>query len=118
MEIRKATFSDYVSIVRSIQNKKLAYITTQHIRDDITKNRQYVMTDKGKIVAVASVVYDNRYNYSAIKRLCVPNKKNHGKGFAQEMIKFITSCTSGKVGCTPWTDNFPMRHTLEKWVFG
>lgn len=117
MEIRKACNSDYVKIIRAIQNKGIAYITPKHIREDIDKNRQYVMIDKGKVISILSLVYDSKYDYYAMKRLCVTNRKNHGKGYAQKMIETISNSVNGKVGCTPWADNAPMRHTLEKLGF-
>ena len=64
-----------------------------------------------------SLVWDSEYGYYAMKRLCIPNKRNSGKGFAQMMVKYICSSVQGKVGCTPWSSNTPMRHLLEKQGF-
>ena len=118
MEIRKATNNDYIRIVRSIQNKKIDYITPAHVKEDIANNRQFVMVDNEKVVAILSLVYDTNYNYYAMKRLCVMNKKNQGKGFAKAMLAYVSKQTTEKVGCTPWIDNGAMRHTLEKLGFG
>ena len=117
MEIRKATANDYIHIVRSIQNKGIEYITPAHIKADIENDRQFVMVNNEKIVAILSLVYDSNYNYYAMKRLCVMNKKNQGKGFAKAMLQFVSEQTTEKVGCTPWADKGAMRHTLEKLGF-
>jgi len=117
MEIRKATATDYIHIVRSIQNKGIEYITTAHVKADIENGNQFVMVNGEKIVAILSLVYDTDYNYYAMKRLCVMNKKNQGKGFAKAMLAYVSEQTTEKVGCTPWVDNGAMRHTLEKLGF-
>ena len=117
MEIRKATQADYIHIVRAIQNKGISYITPSHVRADVTEGRQFVMVNNGKVIAILSLVWDAQYQYYAMKRLCVTNKRNNGKGYAQEMIRFVSACADGKVGCTPWADNGAMRHTLEKLGF-
>ena len=119
MEIRKADAFDFARIVRCIQNKHISYITPEHVRWDVIFGRQYIMeNDKGKIVAMLSLVWDDSNNYWAMKRLCVPNKRNQGKGYAQEMLKYVSAQVPGeKVGCTPWVDNGAMRHTLEKLGF-
>lgn len=118
MKIRKANQNDYIHIVRSIQNKKISYITAAHIKEDINNGRQYVMTDDNeKVIAILSIIYDNDYHYYAMKRLCVPNKKNRGKGYAKEMIQFVSNSVNDKVGCTPWIENAAVRHTLEKLGF-
>lgn len=103
--------------MRSIQNKHIDYITTEHIKTDVQSGRQYIMEEDGKILAILSLVYDEQFDYYAMKRLCVPNKKNQGKGYAQEMLRFVSQQTTAKVGCTPWVDNGAMRHTLEKLGF-
>lgn len=118
MEIRRAVNADYIKIVRAIQNKGIEYITPAHVREDISLGRQFVMMDdNGKVIAILSLVYDAQYGYFAMKRLCVTNRKNNGKGYAQMMLKVVSGQASGKVGCTPWIDNGAMRHTLEKLGF-
>jgi RimJ/RimL family protein N-acetyltransferase len=117
VEIRKANFSDYIKIVRSIQNKNISYITPAHVREDIKHNRQFVMCENGKVVGILSLVWDNDYNYFAMKRLCITNRKNQGKGYAQMLLSYVSSTVSGKVGATPWSSNAPMCHTLEKLGF-
>lgn len=117
MEIRRAVNADYIKIVRAIQNKGIEYITPAHVKEDISLGRQFVMMDNDKVVAILSLVYDAEYGYFAMKRLCVTNKQNRGKGYAQMMLKHVSAQANGKVGCTPWIDNSAMRHTLEKLGF-
>ena len=117
MEIRRAINADYIKIVRAIRNKGIEYITPAHVKEDISLGRQFVMMDNNKVVAILSLVYDAEYGYFAMKRLCVTNKQNRGKGYAQMMLKHVSAQANGKVGCTPWIDNGAMRHTLEKLGF-
>lgn len=118
MTIRKSTEKDYISIVRSIQNKKIGYITPNLIKKDIEMGRQYIMVDDfGKIIAMLSLVYEPNFNYYSMKRLCVPNKKNGGKGYATMMLDYVSHQTTAKVGCTPWADNKAMRQILTKLGF-
>lgn len=111
--IRKATNEDYIHIVRAIQNKHISYITTAHVKQDIYDGKMFVMIVNEKIVAILSLTYDKDYNYYAMKRLCILNKKNCGKGYAREMLAYVSKQTTKKVGCTPWIDNGAMRHILE-----
>ncbi len=117
MEIRKATEADYIKVVRSVQCKKIAYITPSHVRQDIQNEQQFIMVEGTKLIAMLSLVYDPVHKYYAMKRLCVPNKRNQGKGYAVQMIQYVSSLVDGKVGCTPWVDNLAVRHTLEKLGF-
>jgi len=117
MEIRRAVNADYIKIVRAIQNKGIEYITPAHVREDISLGRQFVMVDNNKVIAILSLVWDAEYGYFAMKRLCVTNKQNKGKGYAQMMLKHVSAQANGKVGCTPWIDNGAMRHSLEKLGF-
>ena len=115
--IRKATAHDYKKIATALYNKKIPYITAAHSKEDIENNRQYVIEEKGKIIAIVSIVYDAQYNYYAIKRLCVLNKKNNGKGYAFQLLSYCATLSFPKIGCTPWSDNQAMRHMLNKLNF-
>lgn len=117
MEIRKARQADYIHIVRSIQRKRIDYITPAHVQQDIESEQQFVMVDGVRVIAILSLVYDQEHGYYAMKRLLIPNRKNCGKGYAQMMLRFVSAQAQGKVGCTPWADNLAMRHTLEKLGF-
>lgn len=114
MIITKAVEADYIHILRAMQNKHIEYISMQQIRIDIYNSCMYKCVDNGKIIAILSVVWDKTYNYYAIKRLCILQKKNRGKDITELFIDYIIGKYSGKIGCTPWVDNSAMRHILEK----
>lgn len=113
MRIRVATKADYLWIVRVIGKKNLSYCTTDHIRSDFAWNRLYCVYEGDRVLATFSLVYDWRFEYMAIKRLCVLNKKNEGRGIARFAIHSILPYLRGKVGATPWEDNVAMRKVLE-----
>ena len=114
MRIRVATKEDYLWIARVIGKKNLSYCTANQIRDDFTWNRLYCVYEGEKVLATFSLVYDWRFEYLAIKRLCVLNKKNEGKGIARFAVHSILKYISGtKVGATPWENNTALRHILE-----
>ena len=115
--IRKATAHDYKSIAMALNNKKIPYITAAHAHEDIKNNRQYVLEENGKIIGIISIVYDSQYKYYAMKRLCILNKKNNGKGYAFQLLSYCAALPYTKIGCTPWTDNEPMKHMLTKLNF-
>jgi len=114
MRIRVATKEDYLWIARVIGKKNLSYCTANQIKDDFTWNRLYCVYEGDKVLGTFSLVYDEQWDYVAIKRLCVLNKKNHGKGIARfaihEILRYLHNC---KVGATPWEDNTTVRHILE-----
>lgn len=114
MIIRLAEKADYIHIVRSLQNKKIAYNTPSHIRADLFNHRLFVIEEKGKIIAQCALVEEPNYGYTAIKRLCIYNKKNCGRGLANAFIEFFADRISSPLGCTPWEENVAMRHILEK----
>lgn len=113
MRIRVATKEDYLWIARVIGKKNLSYCTANQIRDDYSWNRLYCVYEEDKVLATFSLVYDWRYEYLAIKRLCILNKKNEGRGIARFAIHSILPYLRGKVGATPWEDNVAMRKALE-----
>ena len=114
MIITKAVEADYIHIMRAIQNKHIEYITPYHVYRDIYDKKMYKCVDNGKIVAIVSVIWDKTYKYYAIKRLCILQKENRGKGITHLFLEYIKNKYWGKIGCTPWVDNEPMRHILEK----
>ena len=114
MRIRVATQSDYRWIMNAVCRKQLPFCTCNHIKDDFTWGRLYCVYEEDKVLATFSLVYDYDYDYLAIKRMCILNKKNEHKGIARfathEILKYIHNC---KVGATPWEDNTAVRHILE-----
>lgn len=117
MMIRQATTNDTIHVVRSLQNKRIEYATTAMAKADISNSRMYLLEEDGKIVAMCSVVYDNHYDYYAIKRVVVFNKKNCGKGYASSLISYVSSLGFSSIGCTPWIDNISMQKLLIKLGF-
>lgn len=113
MSIRKATTADYRSIARSLANKQISYITSNHARTDIENGNLYVIEDNGTILAQCALVYEPQYGYHAIKRLVVYNRKNLGCGLAQRFLSYFTAMPY-TLGCTPWADNERMKYLLYK----
>lgn len=115
MELRKAkTPEEMQKIERAVALKKLPYCTTAQVATDhYVYDRLYVVAEGEKILAILSLVEEKEYNYTAIKRLCILNKKNRGKGIARFALHEIQKVVSGRIGATPWTDNAPVRHILE-----
>ena len=116
MEIRKATREDLIHVVRSLQNKGIDYNTTAQAKTDILNNRLYVVVDNNKIIGSCALVEETEYNYTAIKRVCIYNKKNCGKGIASMLIKYICELGIENLGATPW-NNQGMIRVFEKCGF-
>jgi len=114
MEIRYATAADAIHVIRSLQNKNIAYNTTAQAKEDITNGRLLVAEIDGRLVGSIAIVPEPNYNYTALKRLCVYNKKDHGKGIANELIKTAAALVDGPVGGTPWNTNPVTTHLFEK----
>lgn len=114
MTIRIANKSDYRGVARSLANKNISYISSTHAKNDIENNRLFIMEENGKAIAQCALVYEPLYNYYAIKRLVVYNKKNCGRGIAQQFISFFCAMDLPALGCTPWVDNVAMKKLLER----
>ena len=114
MIIRFATPSDTIHIVRSLQNKKIEYNTVEQAKNDIKQNRLLIAIIDNKIVGSIAIVPEPVYSYTALKRLCVYNKKYCGKGIANQLIATAASLTPGPVGATPWVSNPATIHLFEK----
>lgn len=114
MRIRLATQTDVYKIRNAVRRKNLLYCTPYQIAEDFTYGRLYCVYEGDKVLGTFSLVYDEQWKYVAIKRLCILNKKNQGKGIARfaihEILKYLHNC---KVGATPWEDNIAVRHILE-----
>lgn len=114
MRIRVANQKDVIKIRNAVRRKNLPYCTPCQIADDFVNGRLYCVYEGDKVLGTFSLVYDEQWEYVAIKRLCVLNKKNHGKGIARfavhEILRYLHNC---KVGATPWEDNTAVRRILE-----
>ena len=114
MELRKATRKDLMKVCRAIGYKtNLPYIRVEDAMSDFLHDRIYVVAEGEKVFATVSLVPEPDYGYTAIKRLCILNKKNQGKGIARFALHEIQRMVSGRIGATPWEDNCAMRHILE-----
>lgn len=115
MELRKArTVEEVQKIERAVALKKLPYCTSAQIASDYyAYDRLYVVTEGEKILATLSLVEESEYGYMAVKRLCILNKKNRGKGIARFALHEIQKKVKGRIGGTPWVDNAPVRHIFE-----
>lgn len=116
MEIRYASKKDTLSVVRSLQNKKIDYNTTKQAKEDIANNRMIVVVDNNKIVASCALVEEPTYNYTAIKRLCVFNNKNRRKGYGSALMNYVCSLGIKNLGATPWNNTGAIR-LFEKFGF-
>ena len=114
MIIRFATLSDTIHVVRSLQNKKIEYNTVEQAKSDIEQKRLLVAVIDNKIVGSIAIVPEPAYSYTALKRLCVYNKKYRGRGIANQLITTATNLTPGPVGATPWANNPATIHLFEK----
>ena len=114
MMIRLATKADYKGVACSLRNKNIEYITSSHAKNDIENQCLFVMEEEGKIIAQCALVREAAYNYYAIKRLVVYNKKNCGRGIAEKFITFFCEKDIPTLGCTPWKDNAVMKKLLER----
>ena len=114
MELRKANLYEVQKVARVVGRKHLDYITVNHLVWDYNNNQLYVVVEGEKILAIASLVPEPDYEYIAIKRLCVLNKGNCGKGIGSFAVRELSKVVSGeRIGATPWTDNIAMRNLLE-----
>lgn len=114
MELRKANLYEVRNVARVVGRRHLDYITVNHLVRDYNNNQLYVVVEGEKILAIVSLVPEPDYEYIAIKRLCVLNKGNCGKGIGSFAVHELSKVVSGeRVGATPWTDNIAMRNLLE-----
>lgn len=113
MELRKATHKDLMKIIHAIGYKDLPYITKSQENLDYNKKQLYVVADGEKVLACVSLVWESQYEYFAVKRLCILNKRNRGKGIARFALRELQKVVNGRIGATPWDDNSKMCHLLE-----
>ena len=113
MELRRATHKDLMKVINALRHKDITYITKELVDLDYRKQRLYVVVENEKVLATVSLVPEPQYHYTAIKRLCICNKKNQGKGIARFAIQELMKVVDDKIGATPWDANFGMCHLLE-----
>ena len=113
MELRKANDEDFRKISHAVNMKKISFCTPSHIAMDFIYSRLYAVVENGKVLATVSLVEELEYGYMAVKRLCILNKKNQGKGIARFALHEIQKEVKGRIGATPWDNNDTMKHLLE-----
>lgn len=113
MELRKASTMDWVRVFNAVCHKHIDYITPDQTFDDFKTDRLYVVAEGSKVYATVSLVEEPNYGYTAIKRLCILNKRNYGKGIARFALRELQKVVNGRIGATPWMDNIAMRNLLE-----
>ncbi len=115
--IRQANQKDYKSLISSInRGAKVDFITSIQLKHDLQNNELYVLEVDNKIVAIFSIVYDVTYQALYIKRLKVLNKNNLGKGYATDIIKYVSE-QPYKVSVTPWESNHAIIKVLKRFNF-
>ena len=113
MELVKAKVMDWVRINNAVCRKHIDFCTPTQIWDDFKEGRLYAVKEGDKVLATVSLVEEQEYGYTAVKRLCILNKKNCGKGIARFTLHEIQKQVQGRIGATPWDTNNKMRHLLE-----
>lgn len=117
IEIRQATMQDLKRLIPAMRFvvKKVNYINYIMLKLDITNSNCFVLEQNNKIIAVCSLVFDNRYQMYYLKRFTITNKINLGKGYGKTMIRgMLKHMPNGAViAATPWVDNMPMKRLLE-----
>lgn len=114
MELRKAQAMDWIRVFNAMSHKEeISFCTPTQVFCDFQAGREYIVVEDGKILATVSLVEEPEYGYTAIKRLCILNKKNQGKGIARFALHEIQKYVQGRIGGTPWIDNYKMCHLFE-----
>ena len=113
MELRKANELDFIRIHSAVCRKNISFCQHFHITTDFANDRLFAVVENDKVLATISLVEEPEYGYTAVKRLCILNKKNCGKGIARFALREVQKVVKGRIGGTPWVDNAPVRHLFE-----
>lgn len=111
MTIRLATKNDYSYISHALASKAIEYNKPSQAKADIAAGRLYVLVDGDKIIAQCALVEETDFNYTAMKRMLVYRKSNHGKGAMHQFIEFFSQFGC-PLGATPWTENERTKYIL------
>lgn len=110
--IRKATLEDIRQLSYHLRNKGIEYFTVEQMKKDVENGSMYLLIIDGKIIGSVSLVETN-FGWLGIKRLCIFNKKNGGKGYARQLLTYVVNSTNEEICITPWIDNAPMTRLVE-----
>lgn len=113
VNVRYATEEDTMRIVRGLQNKHLDFNTPAQARHDIEMKSLLVAIIDNKIVGSLAVV-NTTHGYKGLKRGCIYNKKNYGKGIMSALFDYALSLGYDTYGCTPWADNSAIIKMISK----
>lgn len=113
MKVRVATRKDYGVIVGKLHNfEKIDYLTEKNVETDIRHKNCYALEDKGEIVAIGSIVYDNEFKMYYIKRLMILDENSKGKGYGKYIMKYLSN-KKPVIATTPFKDNYIMKKLIE-----
>lgn len=119
--VKKVEFNDLRKILPLVRDSRISYITDWHTLKDFLGDdgaQLYILYNNNQPGAIVTTIYDNNYNYLAIKRLLSFTKR---KGYATRLLSAIVSkaqCAGiNSIGCTPWNDNSAMIHLVNKLGF-
>ena len=104
---------DWVRVFNALCRKNIPFCTPTQVFIDFQNEREYVVVEGSKVLATISIVEEPEYGYTALKRMCILNKKNQGKGIARFALQEVQKVVQGRIGGTPWIDNAPARHLFE-----
>lgn len=115
MYCRKAVPSDLPYLMRAIPQKHIDYIRAQVVKDDVLNGRVYLCVEHEKPVSMIALVWMENYQRFYLKRSMTFKKKNQGKGYNAEVLRFVCEMNCDKpLAITPWVNNATMRHLVEK----
>lgn len=113
MELRLATKTDLWKVKSALVRKHIPYCTAEQIQKDYDNKCLYVVAENNTPLAITSVIVDSVHGYTALKRGCVLNKKNYGKGIMRFSLTELSKRLHGTIGATPWITNIRARRLFE-----
>ena len=99
--------SNFNYICHSLAQKKIPYISISHFKEDYQKRQSYILENNGKPVAMCSLVWSEKHQNFAIKRLICFKKVNAGKGYANYLLTFISKLGKAPSAVLPGWIIFP-----------
>lgn len=80
--VTRLSEQNYKYICHSLAQKKIPYISLSYFKEDYQEQRVYILEERGKPVAMCSLVWNDKHQNFAIKRLICFRKRNAGRGYA------------------------------------
>lgn len=116
MKVRKATTEDIKTLTHRLARNQKSWATVSHMKNDIMCGYLWLLEDENNIVASCAIT-PTSYSWQGVKRMTVFNKKNHGKHYAETLLRTITKEPGVEYCITPWDKNKAMIHIAEKCGF-